>query len=127
MTPDEMRKMRKAVPLTQDQLAKAIGYSRMSVGAWERGIYAIPEHVAVKMLEICVGVPLLTKASAPKFTRLSLDTIKYYGQMRRDGFSHAYITKFWHEKNFAPTVDAMVGIGEQWPDILATPLKPQEG
>lgn len=116
MTPDELRKARKGKPLTQDQLAKAIGYSRMSVISWEKGLHPIPDHIAEKILEVCVGVPVIR----PSNHKLTTDTIKYYGQMRRDGFAHAYIMKFWNEKNFVPTPEAQAGILEAFPDILET-------
>lgn len=116
MTPEELRKARKGKPFTQQQMAEAIGYSRMSVISWEKGLHPIPDHVAEKILEVCVGVPVMRPANAA----LTRDTIKYYGQMRRDGFSHEYITKFWNEKNFTPTREAQAGILEAFPDILET-------
>ncbi len=117
MTPDEMRKVRKAASFTQDQLGKALGYSRKSVISWENSVHRIPEQVAVKVLEICAGVPIIAR-TPPKLTRLTLDTIKYYGEMRRDGTSHASIMKLWNEKNFVPTAEAQAGIAADWPDIL---------
>jgi DNA-binding XRE family transcriptional regulator len=118
MTPDEMRKARKGVPMTQEQLGKALGYSRMSIIHWEKGMYRIPEHVAAKVLEVCVGVPVIP-AEQRKVARLTADTIKYYGQMRRDGITHAAIMALWHEKNFIPTPEAQAAIAAEFPDILA--------
>lgn len=37
MQPDEMKALRKSIGWTQDQLASAIGMSRVSVGLMERG------------------------------------------------------------------------------------------
>lgn len=110
--------MRKAKRLTQDQLAKAIGYSRKTVISWENSAHPVPDTAVPAILAACIGPKAETKPKAN--TALTRDTIKYYGQMRRDGFTHAYIMKFWNEKNFTPTPEAQAGILEAFPDILET-------
>lgn len=116
MTNEELRRMRKAKRLTQDQLAKAIGYSRKTVISWENSVHSVPPEAVPAILAACIGPEQDAKPKAN--TALTRDTIKYYGQMRRDGFAHAYIMRFWNEKNFTPTAEAQAAILEAFPDIL---------
>ena len=112
MTPDELRKMRKGKPFTQEQLAKAIGKSRMSIFAWEKGAHPIPEDMAEKIVEACIGVPVLKPADA-KLTRA---TVQAYVDMRKD-FEHEVIARLWAEKNFVPTPAAQAQIFELFPEL----------
>ena len=50
MTPDELKRIRKRLRLTQAELAKELGVTRVSVARWEVGIYAVPE-MAARLLE----------------------------------------------------------------------------
>jgi DNA-binding transcriptional regulator YiaG len=50
MTPDEVKRIRKRLRLTQAELAKELGVTRVSVARWEVGIYAVPE-MAARLLE----------------------------------------------------------------------------
>jgi len=43
MTPDEFKKIRKAARMTQAQMADRLEVSRVTVGNWESGRFAIPE------------------------------------------------------------------------------------
>lgn len=109
--------MRKGKPLTQQQLASAIGKSRMAVHAWEKGYHPVPVDMVDKIVEVCVGVPMVQPANA-KLTRA---TIEAYAKMRADGIEHDYIAKLWAEKNFIPTPQAQAAILEAFPDIHQTP------
>ena len=41
-----MRRIRKRLRLTQADLARALGVTRVTVARWETGVYAIPEPTA---------------------------------------------------------------------------------
>ncbi|WP_278983288.1 helix-turn-helix domain-containing protein [Sphingobium yanoikuyae] len=41
MQPDEMKALRKSIGWTQDELAEAIGMSRVQIGLMERGVATI--------------------------------------------------------------------------------------
>lgn len=116
VTNEELRRMRKAKRLTQEQLAKVIGYSRKTVISWENSVHPVAPEAVPAILAACIGAA----TPAPKRnSKLTADTIRYYGEMRRD-FTHADIMKFWNEKNFVPTPEAQAGILEAFPDILET-------
>lgn len=53
MRPDELKRRREAMGLTQEQLARALDVTMMTVSRWERGVYAIPQYIelAVEALE----------------------------------------------------------------------------
>ena len=112
MTPDELRKMRKGKPFTQAQLAKAIGKSRLAIHAWEKGAHPIPDDMVEKIVEVCVGVPMVRPADA-KLTRA---TVQAYVEMRRD-FPHETIARLWAEKGFVPTPAAQAEIFELFPEL----------
>ena len=46
MTPRTLKRVRRALGLTQAQLAKELDYTRNSVARWERGVHPIPTLVA---------------------------------------------------------------------------------
>lgn len=46
MTPTAVKRIRKALGLTQEQLAKVLGVDRVTVARWELGLRAIPEPTA---------------------------------------------------------------------------------
>lgn len=115
MTPSELHILRKQFGLTQADLAERLGVSRLTVSNWERARFTIPRDLEQQMAKANLTA---APAKTGKPSRLTLDTIKYYGEMRRDGNSHASIMKLWNEKNFVPTVEAQAGIAADWPDIL---------
>jgi DNA-binding XRE family transcriptional regulator len=53
MTPTELTERRKALGLTQTELAKALGVSRATIAAWEGGRFNIPPYLwlALKALQ----------------------------------------------------------------------------
>lgn len=46
MSPDELKRHREAMKLSQQALADELGVHMMTVSRWERGARAIPEPVA---------------------------------------------------------------------------------
>lgn len=54
MDADELREKRKALEMTQAQLAKALGVNIMTVSRWERGLRSIPPHLplALEAIEV---------------------------------------------------------------------------
>lgn len=114
MNGEELRRARKSKRLTQTELGAAIGYSRFAVSKWEEGKHHIPDDVAAKILEACVGELAPTK---PSNASLARSTIKYYGEMRRDGITHTMIVDLWHRKSFVPTLEAQAGILAEWPEL----------
>lgn len=116
MDPDDFRKIRKAAGLTQGKLAERLGVSRLTVCNWEGAKFRIPDDILDTLAEKGIGtVPTVAK---PKNAALTRDTIKYYGEMRRDGITHADIVDLWHRKAFAPSPEAQAGILAEWPDII---------
>jgi len=53
MEPHELRLRRKALGLSQEQLAELLDVDEMTVSRWERGVYPIPRYIglAVEALE----------------------------------------------------------------------------
>jgi transcriptional regulator with XRE-family HTH domain len=53
MTPEEMKRRREALGLTQAELARELGLDSITVSRYERGVNPIPKHIglAVEALE----------------------------------------------------------------------------
>jgi len=53
MTREDLYLRRKALGLTQEQLARELDVTVLTVSRWERGVYPIPRHIelAVEALE----------------------------------------------------------------------------
>jgi transcriptional regulator with XRE-family HTH domain len=49
MDADELRGKRKALEMTQAQLAKALGVNIMTISRWERGLRSIPPHLSLAL------------------------------------------------------------------------------
>lgn len=49
MKPDELKRRREALGLTQEQLARELDVTTMSVSRWERGVYPIPYYIGLAM------------------------------------------------------------------------------
>ena len=49
MQPDELRRRREALGMTQDDLARELGVKMMTVSRWERGVYPIPRHIGLAL------------------------------------------------------------------------------
>lgn len=51
MNGDEFRKIRKAIPLTQEQMAQRLDVSRKTIVNWENNVFAIPDDALVTLTE----------------------------------------------------------------------------
>jgi len=53
MTREDLQFRRRALGLTQEQLARELDVTVLTVSRWERGVYPIPRHIelAVEALE----------------------------------------------------------------------------
>jgi transcriptional regulator with XRE-family HTH domain len=49
MDADELREKRKALGMTQAQLAQSLGVNVMTVSRWERGLRSIPPHLPLAL------------------------------------------------------------------------------
>ena len=49
MDADELKEKRKALEMTQAQLAEALGVNIMTVSRWERGLRSIPPHLPLAL------------------------------------------------------------------------------
>lgn len=49
MDADELREKRKALEMTQAQLAKALGVNIMTVSRWERRLRSIPPYLSLSL------------------------------------------------------------------------------
>ncbi len=49
MTPKQLKAWRKKHGYSQSQLARALGYTTITVSKWERGANPIPAHMAVTL------------------------------------------------------------------------------
>jgi transcriptional regulator with XRE-family HTH domain len=47
MTPESLAAWRKALGMTQSELAAALGCSRRALTNWEGGIYDVPQYIAL--------------------------------------------------------------------------------
>ncbi len=52
MTPAEIRAARRALDLSQSQLAARLGVHQKSVSKWERGEHPVPLHVALAVAHL---------------------------------------------------------------------------
>ena len=55
MTKDEVKRLRKRLGMTQQQLADALGVTQTSVGRWEIGMHQIEEPTA-RLLKLLVKI-----------------------------------------------------------------------
>jgi repressor LexA len=46
MTPEELKRIREKLGLTQEALAEALGVHRVTLAKWEAGTHNVPEPVA---------------------------------------------------------------------------------
>jgi DNA-binding XRE family transcriptional regulator len=67
MDTDELRQRRKALGMTQEQLARVLGVSRQSVFMWESGRTAIPAllELALRYLELVPAAESKSDDRAP--------------------------------------------------------------
>jgi len=49
MKPEELRRRREALGLTQEQLARELDVTTMSVSRWERGVHPIPLYIGLAL------------------------------------------------------------------------------
>ena len=49
MKPEELKRRREALGLTQEQLARELAVAVMTVSRWERGVNPIPYHIALAL------------------------------------------------------------------------------
>lgn len=49
MDADELKEKRKALEMTQAQLAEALGVNIMTISRWERGVRSIPPHLSLAL------------------------------------------------------------------------------
>lgn len=49
MKSDELKQRREALGLTQEQLARELDVTTMSVSRWERGVYPIPHYIELAL------------------------------------------------------------------------------
>ena len=49
MKPEELKRRREALSLTQEQLARELDVTTMSVSRWERGVYPIPHYIELAL------------------------------------------------------------------------------
>jgi transcriptional regulator with XRE-family HTH domain len=49
MDADELKEKRKALEMTQAQLAEALGVNIMTISRWERGLRSIPPHLSLAL------------------------------------------------------------------------------
>ena len=49
MKPEELKQRREALGLTQEQLARELDVTTMSVSRWERGVYPIPHYIGLAL------------------------------------------------------------------------------
>ena len=117
MTKEELLLQRRHKGLTQIELATAIGYSRQAVIKWERGVHAIPDDVAAKIILACQdSVP--SRADAKAAEKAARFEAQCYREMRQDGQSHAMIVGMWQQRGFTPCPEARELIAAEYPDIL---------
>lgn len=49
MNPEELKRRREALGMTQEQLARELGVRMMTVSRWERGVYPVARHIALAL------------------------------------------------------------------------------
>jgi transcriptional regulator with XRE-family HTH domain len=52
MKPDELKRRREALGMTQDELALAFGVKMMTVSRWERGVHPIPQYIELALQSV---------------------------------------------------------------------------
>lgn len=115
MSPGEFLLMRRATGLTQSEMAKRLGVSRLTICNWERGHFRIPVDIIEKLAK---NVPAAKPSKAQ--TSLARETFEAYRQMRtaKRPYSHAEIVAMWQREGFYPCQEAQKAIAEAYPDIL---------
>lgn len=49
MKPEELKRRREALGLTQEQLARELEVTTMTVSRWERGVHDIPNYIGLAL------------------------------------------------------------------------------
>lgn len=49
MKPEELKRRREALGLTQEQLARALDVAVMTISRWERGVNPIPHYIGLAL------------------------------------------------------------------------------
>ncbi|MBA3241067.1 MAG: helix-turn-helix transcriptional regulator [Acidobacteria bacterium] len=52
MSPEEFKRRREELGMTQDEIASALGIKMMTVSRWERGVHPIPRHIGLALESI---------------------------------------------------------------------------
>ncbi len=119
MTKDELLLQRRRKGLTQAELATALGYSRQAIIKWERGVHAIPDEIAARIIEACQdSTPKPVKTS----TKLIRATVEAYRSMRSQpaANTHADAMLTWNHFGFVPCPEAVAQIIAEYPDASTT-------
>ncbi len=66
MDADELREKRKALEMTQAQLAEALGVNIMTISRWERGLRSIPPHLPLALEAIEAKLKKVSKRTRRK-------------------------------------------------------------
>lgn len=120
MSPDEFRKIRKAAGLTQGEMAKRLGVSRLTICNWEGAKFRIPDDVLDRLAATGALVPALAPANKSS-ARVVKDALEAYRHMRGQpapNNTHKYILWFWQSQGFTPSPEAQAAILAEFPDIL---------
>lgn len=121
MTPDELMLMRRQKGLTQAEFGASLipPVSRLTVSNWERGRFAIPHDLVVRMAQTI---------STNKPTKQDKTALETYRSMRHDvcPWPHAAIIEAWAEHGFVPSPTARAMIAAEFPDILNLTPNPEK-
>jgi repressor LexA len=49
MKPEDLKRRREALGLTQEQLARELEVTVITVSRWERGVHAVPHYIALAL------------------------------------------------------------------------------
>lgn len=117
MTPIEFKRIRKALGMTQAELASRLSVSRKTIVNWENMIFALPDDISLLMTE--QGLAPVAFTPIPKVTAKDRATLETYRDMRGlpNNLTHAYIIKFWHAQGFVPSAVAQQMIKDAFPEL----------
>jgi len=120
MTPAEFKILRKQFKLTQAEMAKRLGVSRLTVFNWESERFAMPVDIVARLSSADLMAPAFNANDKAAQARVK-DTLEAYTKMRQQPGhvgTHANIIKFWREAGFTPSPEAQAAIAAAFPDIL---------
>ena len=113
MNSSELHTYRRSLGLTQGDLAKLLGVSRVTVNAWENGRTSVPSDIITRMAN-AQGAKQPERA----LNAQDREALANYTTFRGRGATHEHIMEVWRGHKYNVSMEARAAIAAKFPDIL---------